>query len=496
MRQKRLALNTVASLALEVVTIISGLILPRLILDAYGSAVNGLVNSITQFLTFISFLELGVGAVVQSSLYGPLARGDNEEISKIISSAQKFFHRIALILLGYVAVLIIFYPLLVDQNFDWMYTALLIAAMSISSFAQYYFGVVDRLLLSADQHGYVQYGAQIVTLILNTVASVILIQLGAGIHIVRLTTSVIYLLRPLFLRWYVDKHYSIDRKIKYAEEPIKQKWNGIAQHIAAVVLDGTDTVVLSIFSTLSNVSVYSVYNMVVYGVKRLFTSMTNGMQSLLGELWAKKETQSLKETFSWFEWVIHTCTTIVFGCTAVLIVPFVSVYTKGVTDANYIQPLFAALLTLANAGHCLRLPYNVMILAAGHYKQTQHNYIIAAVLNIVVSVLAVMKWGLIGVAIGTLIAMVYQTVWMAIYNSKHLVQGTMKTFAKQIGVDILTAVIGVFACSWLSMGQTQFLSWVLLAIEVVLVWGLVTIAVNAIFYRERIKELVNRAKKS
>lgn len=44
----------------------------------------------------------------------------------------------------------------------------------------------------------------------------------------------------------------------------------------------------------------------------------------------------------------------------------VRVYTNGITDADYIQPLFAFLITLANAGHCLRLPYNVMIVAVGH----------------------------------------------------------------------------------------------------------------------------------
>ena len=49
------------------------------------------------------------------------------------------------------------------------------------------------------------------------------------------------------------------------------------------------------------------------------------------------------------------------------------VYTAGINDANYIQPLFAVLLVLANAVHCLRMPYNLMILAGGHYKQTQNN---------------------------------------------------------------------------------------------------------------------------
>ena len=40
------------------------------------------------------------------------------------------------------------YPLKHNNEFDHLYTALLILAMSISSFSQYYFGIVDRLLLN------------------------------------------------------------------------------------------------------------------------------------------------------------------------------------------------------------------------------------------------------------------------------------------------------------------------------------------------------------
>lgn len=69
MRKKLLAKNTTASLISQITALVCGFILPRLFLQYFGSEVNGLVNSITQFLSVISFLELGVGAVVQSSLY-------------------------------------------------------------------------------------------------------------------------------------------------------------------------------------------------------------------------------------------------------------------------------------------------------------------------------------------------------------------------------------------------------------------------------------------
>lgn len=488
MRKKLLAKNTMASLLAQITALVCGFILPRLFLMHFGSEVNGLVNSITQFLSIISFLELGVGAVVQSSLYKPLAEKNYQEVSKVIGSANRFFHKLAKILLVYVIVLMIFYPMSV--RYGYLYTISLIAAMSISSFAQYYFGIVNALLLNADQRGYIQYNAQTITIILNTLMCAILIQLNASVQIVKLTTSLIYLLRPLVLRAYVKRKYDINWKIRYEGEPIKQKWNGVAQHIAAVVLDGTDTIVLTIFSTLSNVSIYSVYFLVVKGVKTLLISMTNGIQSLEGELWAKKEIENLKEFFGWVEWCIHTATTYVFTCVVILIIPFIKVYTMGVNDANYIQPVFSVVLVLANAMHCLRLPYNLMTLAAGHYKQTQCNYIIAAILNITVSIAIVRNYGLVGVALGTLVAMSYQTIWLAIYNSKHLLCWDIKNVIKQFIIDLITSLTIICVSQFVKMEITTYISWLVLAIKVALIAVLLTISINAIAYKDRLNRLI------
>ncbi len=489
MRNRLLARNTTASLVTQIVTLICGFILPRFFLQHYGSEVNGLVSSISQFLSIISFLELGVGAVVQSALYKPLADRDREQVSKVMASANKFFRRLASILLVYILFLLVIYPLMIERSFEFLYTAALIAAISISSFAQFYFGIVNSLLLTADQRGYIQYNTQTITIILNTVICIVLIQAGGSIQLVKLASSLIYFIRPVALRLYIDKRYQIDWKIQYQEEPIQQKWNGVAQHVAAVVLDGTDTIVLTMFSNLSDVSVYSVYFLVVKGVKTVFLSLTNGIQSLIGELWAKQELPELNELFGWTEWVIHTGTTFVFSCTAALIVPFVRVYTDGINDANYIQPFFALLLTLANAMHCLRLPYNIMVLAAGHYKQTQRNYIVAAIMNVVLSVATVKLWGLIGVAIGTLAAMAYQTIWLAVYDSKNLIYWPLKKVCKQFLTDGVTFTGVVLISKLFYLREVTYLQWFIVAVEIAIVAVILVLCVNLVFYRDKVEKV-------
>lgn len=492
MRERRLKYNTISSLGFQLTAVICGFILPRFILISYGSEVNGLINSITQFLGIINFLELGVGAVVQSALYQPLANCDVNEISKVFKSASKFYGKIAAIVVIYAAVLLCVYPRLGNNDFERGFTALLIMAMFISSFAQNYFGIVERLLLSADQKGYIQYSIQMFSILLNTILSSILILNGASIVIVKFVAASVFLVQPIILKIYVKKNYLIDRTIILNEEPIKQKWNGLAQHIAAVVLDSTDTVVLTIFSTLSNVSIYSVYHLVIYGVKNLFTVLTNGVQSYWGDMWAKKEYQILEESFEYYEWLMNMGAVLVFGCTGILVVPFVRIYTFGISDANYIVPIFAALITIAHGLHCLRLPYHILIKSVGHYRQTQKNYLIAVLLNLIISIITVKMFGLVGVAIGTLVAMLYQTVWMAYYDYKIILKRKILFFYKLILSDIIIAIIGCIVNSLYSVECFSYISWIIIAFKVFMTWLVVILSYNAIFYKKYLRNLMRR----
>ena len=493
-RRKKLMLSTVSSLIYQLTTIVCGFILPRFFLTYYGSAVNGLVSSITQFLGFISLCECGVGAVVQSALYEPLAKMDKIQVSKIVISSERFFRKIAYILLVYTVCLMIFYPFITIKSFDYMYTFVLILVISISSFAQYYFGMTYRLLLNADQLGFCQYFIHTTTLLLNTISCIFLMKNGASVQVVKLVTSLIFLLQPFSMMLIAKRRYKIDRNIILTEEPIKQKWNGLAQHISAVVLGNTDTVVLTLLSTLENVSIYAVYYLVVNGVKQIALSLTNGVQALFGNMLAKNEKDTLNSTFDTFEWAMHTLITLIFTVTAMLILQFVRVYTAKITDANYIVPAFAYLITAANAAYCLRLPYNIMVLAAGHYKQTQSSAIIEALINIILSIVLVFNYGLVGVAIGTLVAMMYRTIYFAIYLSKNITYRDIRHFIKHIIIDIVTVILIVATVKLLpnffKMSKTNYLSWIILALKTGIFSLIIVAIVNIMFYNRNIKRLV------
>ena len=110
-RTKTLKYNALSTLLLESVILISGLIMPRLILSFFGSTSNGLVSSITQFLGFSVLLRAGLGGAIRAALYRPIAECDGDKISSIMAATDRHMKKISVILasaiLGFACLLII-----------------------------------------------------------------------------------------------------------------------------------------------------------------------------------------------------------------------------------------------------------------------------------------------------------------------------------------------------------------------------------------------------
>ncbi len=494
-RGKKLQLNIITTIIYQLVNIVSGFILPNFFLRYYGSEVNGLISSITQFLAVISLCECGVGAVVQAALYKPIAENDEKEISRVYKSSTRFFNRIAVLLIAYMIVLIAIFPLIVNKRFSPVYIGVLIFAVTISMLSQYYFAITYKLILNAAQLSYIQMFVSICTIVLNVIASVILMRIGSNIQTVKLVSSVLFLIQPFIYKYAVNRYFNIDSKIKIDGEPIKQKWNGLAQHIATVILENTDVLVLTLFSSLSNVSIYAVYHLVTNGIKLMFTSVANSMKSLLGDMYARKESQLLNTTFSKFEWIMHEAVTLIYSMAAMLIVPFVQVYTKNINDADYILPVFGMLMCFAMAVYTVRLPYSQMVLAAGHFKQTQTSAIIETVLNLAISITVVSKFGLIGVAIGTIAAMLYRTLYFVWYLSNHILNRKVTVFIKQVVVDLITVAVIYVTTKWIQMESVSYLSWIIMAIKVGFISLIDVLLISLVFTRTHVLWIFNLIRK-
>ena len=403
MRKKRAAINVLFSMLLELVTLISGFILPRLIIGTFGSEMNGMLHSITSFIGYVALLQSGVGSVVKASLYKPLAKKDYHALSVTIVTVEKFFRKIAWITVGYLIVLAVGYPLIYTPDRDFLFTASLVIIIGVSTVAQYYFGMVYRMLVEADMRSYIYSGLQIASIAVNTLLTGVAVRLGFSIHAVKLLSASVFVLRPIVLNIYVHRKYPLDQTVAADNGLLKQRWDGFAHAIAYFVHSKTDIFVLSSFSRLENVSVYGVYAMITTGLTAFVKAIDQAMGSVFGNIIASGEERNLQLTFSAYNTLMHIVLTTIFATATITGCDFIRIYTSGIQDVNYVLPLFNIIFVSSEFLYCLRLPYNSVIYAAGLFKETKKSAVIEAGINVVLSTLLVFRFHLTGVAIGRLI---------------------------------------------------------------------------------------------
>ena len=110
----RVGYNMIAGLAYQVITLIIGFILPRLVLVYYGSDVNGELNAIRQMFAYLYLLDAGVGLATTQALYKPVAVDDHRSISAILSATNQHYRRAGLIYALIVVAVGVFYPMVAD----------------------------------------------------------------------------------------------------------------------------------------------------------------------------------------------------------------------------------------------------------------------------------------------------------------------------------------------------------------------------------------------
>ena len=494
-RGKRVKKSIVTTLLLQIVTLICGLIVPRILLGAYGSEAYGATTSIAQFLSYITLLEGGIGGVARAALYKPLAQKDTDQISIVVSELKHFFRIIAYITIGYAIILACCFKTISHlECYDWMTTFLLVLVIAISTFGQYFIGISYSALIQADQRIYLINALSILTTVINAIAVVVLVRIGSSLIFVKLISSMVFLVKPTAMWLYVRHRYGLEKNPKRDKNALAQRWTGLGQHIAFFIHSNTDVTILTVIDNLKSVSVYSVYHMVTQNIQNIVSSLCAGMESLFGDMIAKGETEKLKEALFTYENVISIACCTLFSTVYVMIIPFVRLYTKGLVDVNYIQPLFSFLITTAAFLHCLRVPYISTITAAGHFKQTRWGAYGEAIINMCLSIVLVWKFGLIGVAIGTVAANGFRMIYTIAYLSDHIVNRPIALFLKRSFINLLCASSISAVGFWVAgkMMIENYFHWILCAALCFLISLVITLLFNLLFYRESVGNIVTK----
>ncbi len=496
MRTRQAFINALFSILLQLALAVSGLLVPRFFISAFGSAVNGLVSSISQFITYMSLVEAGVGAAATVSLYGPLADKNTAEVNGILAAAKNFYMRSGFIFLGLALALTVFYPFFVNNEIqDVSFIRVMVAVLCINGIVDYFFLGKYRVLLMADQRGYVLYGIQVVGTIVMTVVSILQIKYGASAIAVKATAAVIYVLRSVAAIIYCKIHYPYyNFKQKPLNNAFSQRHSALLHQIVGVITNNAAVILLTLMvkrDALAEVSVYSIYNLVSYSLSNLLTALSNGITPSFGQVISKKEYDTLKTSYSSYELIFFMMVFVCYICMAVLLYPFVSLYSSEFTDGVvYTRPILVLLFTLVGVLQSVRLPGLTLICAAGHYRETKWRAIIEMAISILGSLALTPRFGVAGVMAAMLFAYLYRTFDIIIYSAKHFINGTLKNTLFRILRNSLVAVVCVlFGILFVPQSTESWFVWFLSAVGIGCIAMALIFIINLVFEPNETKKI-------
>ena len=395
----------------QIVLVAFSIITPILVIENYGSETNGLLHSAEQIFVYLSLFEAGVGYATLQALYRPVAESDQKSIAAIMAATKNYYTRTGIIYTACVVGFAFLYPVLVPTSLSYFLVVGVILFGGLGGCLHYFYQGKYVLLMQAEGFSYVTTKINMLINVLINSAKIILLLNGFNVLAVQISFFIFQGVRTLCYHIYIRKKYrNLDMRVEPDYKAISQKKAVFVHQVATLVFNSTDVLLLTFLTRdLKIVSVYTIYNSIVSTLFNLIQTISSGFDFKLGQMYAvdRKQYDKLYHVFEIFHLVLVFS---VMSALYVIFLPFMTLYTRNVTDINYINtwyPLLFIMVPLLTHG---RTAANAGINFAGHFDQTKWYAVTESAINLSVSIIGVLILGLPGALMGTIVASIYRTI--------------------------------------------------------------------------------------
>lgn len=502
MSRTGLFINNSVTMALQkAVMMLAAFIIPRIIITTYGSDINGLVVSVTQFVAYFVLVEAGISGASIYALYKPLADKKRPAINGILAASKRFYIISGYIFLSLVALLAIVYPYIINGNVlpAWK-ISVIVFALGFSGALDFFTLSKYRVLLTADQRSYVISASQIAYWGLNVLLTYALAKLKCDIALLEVILLSSVFLRSFILWYYAKTHYDyLDYSVPPDYSALKERWHVLYLQILGSIQSACPIILATVFLQIKEVSVYAVYNMVVSGIDGILSVFTSGLAASFGDVIARRQRGVLKHAYREFEQAYYLLITVVYGASLLLITPFISLYTKGISDADYILPVLGAMCVMNGFLYNLKTPQGMLVISAGMYRQTRWQSTAQGLIALIGGFIGVQIFGLYGIIGGLMLSNIYRDIDLLFFVPKRITRLSHIRTVKHIAAAFVSMAPVFFIFVKYGFAASSFIDWIFKGFIITAVLSVWALAVNfAVDYKnminvfKRIKNIVLR----
>ena len=489
-KDNRIKYNLVSGIIYQVVLIVLSFLLPRLYLENFGSEVNGVLSTIKQIFVYMFLLESGVGLATTQALYKPVAEKNYGKVSSIISATHSYYCKIGYLYAAIVLLIAIVYAFIVPTSIEPAVIFGIVVLTALPALFSYFVQAKYRILLEVDGRKYVITNSETVLQLLSNIGKILVLVLSNSLILIQLVYCILYLLQLAYVFIQAKRRYKwLDLKAKPDYEAVSQRKSVLVHQVSSMVFNNTDVLLLSFLTDFKVVSVYTIYNIFFSQVQTFITSIISGFSFALGQMFHTDREKFLK-VYNIYETFYIMATFIIYTLMAVFLLPLIQIYTGGIDDANYTNVYLVILFVIMNLLANGKLPSNHVLEFSGKFEETRSHAIWEMVINIVVSVVAILKWGICGAIIGTIVALLYRGAMMIYYSNKKVLNRSVFNTYKLWLVNgaVFAVVMLIFFVD--SFCGLSFLALLLKGIIHTLWIIPLYVAVNFIFFRTSFKNLI------
>lgn len=497
-RNKYSLLNAASAMLMTLVNGLFGIVVTRFVIATYGSDFNGLNSTANQIVNVLLVLEGGFTLASNVALFSPLTQGDYALANGLLAATRSKFRKIGLLFFAIGTAVAIGYAFVVNSSLPREFIATLIMMTVIPAAFNLFYATTYRVLLQAQQKEYIISLITLFTLMAGHISNIVMISLGGPMWMVRFITMSCALVNSFLIAGYVRRKNSfIDLKIPPRPELIKGTGDVMAQKITGVIYNSAPIVFLSISPTGGTLlaSVYAVYNNVFQMVKSLLHAVIDAPRLGIGQMLTEKKREEIWSVYAQYEYAAFNAIFVMLTTCCVLILPFISIYTDGITDANYYDRIIAVTMVLIASVEMMHIPSGHLINMAGEFRISRNFQMISCSVLIVSLIIGGSIWGVYGMLFALLLVALLLAALEMGYVHTRFFKGKLPALLR---LTLPLIVVGCAVCfieMQLDISISGYLSFIVYGVIFAVVNSAIAVIVGLIFNRTTFLSLLRRAKR-
>lgn len=495
-RTKKVLYNTLTAALNMVVHQIISLIVSIKVLEVYGADYHGLNSILSNVMIWVLLLESGLTTASTVALYKPYMSKDYDRCNEILAASKKQFHKIGGLIFLVGLGVAIFYPLFLTTDIPYWDICLMFAIMSLSTSFGVFFTRRFAVLYSVTQNEFINQLIAILYSILGNALIYVLAVQHAHYLWVRTVYLGITVATGITVALLIKKKYPfINYNVKPDFSAIKGTKDVVVQKLTSVIRTSAPALFISVFDSTVAASVYAV-NMYGYNfVRTIMSNVLTATQSGIGQVVAEKNQEGIYKVFRSFEYAMTTILLWLMSSAIAVTIPFINFYTRNVEGIEYISYFLWLIIPLNYSIQVLHLPSGVIINMHARFKEDKNFQIISIVVMLITMGIAGYLYGLNGIMVGVTAGSLTLGVQELSFARKKIMHQGFGDFFRPLLLD-LCVLLPLLAVEFFLIPQKLTLAWFFLTgLTVVLVHGAALFAVNWMFERERLQELIHRFSK-